>query len=186
MYMPTVKSASSADLKQVVNTLVLAFVNGTFGRFMGPDANHYMKSRIIFEAMAVGSIDTGAAYLAYNTDEVCGAASLWFPPGEKPPEDAMMAALGEAVFPQRQEPVARVFETMKSFQPEEPHWYLAVLGADAHFQSQGLDATLLKHTLEICDSSQNISIYELHGFEIMDEIRIGDCPVLTQMLRPAR
>jgi hypothetical protein len=104
-----------SNLQQVVNTLVLAFVNDTFGRFMGPDANHYMKSRIIFEAMAVGSIDTGAAYLAYNTDEVCGAASLWFPPGEKPPEDAMMAALGEAVFPERQETVARVFETMKSF-----------------------------------------------------------------------
>jgi len=57
--MPTVKSASNTDLQQVVNTLVLAFVNDPFGRFMGPDANHYMKSGIIFEAMATTSIDAG-------------------------------------------------------------------------------------------------------------------------------
>lgn len=61
----------------------------------------------------------------------------------------------------------------------------------------GLGAALLKHTLQICDSPgqtaylessnpQNISIYERHGFEIVDEIRIDDCPVLTPMLRPAR
>jgi len=106
-------------------------------------------------------------------------------------------ALGEAVVAERLETIGRVFEKLESFHPEEPHWYLAVLGTDAHFQGQGLGAALLKHTLQICDSAgqtaylessnpQNISIYERHGFAIMDEIRIDDCPVLTPMLRSAR
>ena len=29
----------------------------------------------------------------------------------------------------------------------------------------------------------NISLYMRHGFEIMDEIRIGDAPVITPMIR---
>lgn len=108
-----------------------------------------------------------------------------------------MATLGEVVPADRIETVGKVFEATETFHPDEPHWYLALLGADANFQGQGLGAALLKHTLAVCDSGghpaylessnpRNISIYERHGFEIMDEIRIDDCPVLTPMLRVAR
>ncbi len=33
---------------------------------------------------------------------------------------------------------------------------------------------------------RNLSIYERHGFETLDEIGIGDCPVITPMLRQAQ
>jgi hypothetical protein len=49
----------------------------------------------------------------------------------------MMAAPGKAVVAERLETEERVFETMESFHPQEPHLYLAVLGADAYSQGQG-------------------------------------------------
>jgi hypothetical protein len=116
-----VKTASSNDLQQVVNALLFAFANDPFGRYIGPDTNQYMRSGIIFEAMAVASIEAGGSCLAYNSGDVCGAASLWFPPGDEPPQDAMMAALDKAVVARRLEIVARVFEAMESFHPPEPH-----------------------------------------------------------------
>jgi hypothetical protein len=47
-----------------VNTLLFAFVNDPFGRYMGPDANQYMNAGTIFEAMAVASIEDGGSCLA--------------------------------------------------------------------------------------------------------------------------
>jgi len=32
----------------------------------------------------------------------------------------------------------------------------------------------------------DISLYQRHGFEVIGEIRVGDAPVVTPMLRPAR
>jgi GNAT superfamily N-acetyltransferase len=197
MSMPTVKSATDSDLRRIVDTLMFAFVGDPFGRYMTPDSHQYMQSKVIFEAMATASIEAGSACLAYNGDGVCGGASLWFPPGVKTPEEALMAAVSASVLEERLETVGAVFEATEGFHPDEPHWYLAVLGADAHFQGQGLGAALLTHTLAMCDSTghpaylessnpRNISIYERHGFEVMDEIRIGDCPVMTPMLREAR
>jgi ribosomal protein S18 acetylase RimI-like enzyme len=164
---------------------------------MGPEALQYQGSRSLFGVAATASIAAGGAWLGHNADGVCGSTSLWFPPGSSLPEEAMGEAVLAAVVPERLENVGQVFEAMGSYHPHEPHWYLMLIGADAHFQGQGLGAALLKHTLRICDENgeiaylessnpRNISIYERHGFEITGEIRIGDCPVITPMLRNPR
>lgn len=55
----------------------------------------------------------------------------------------------------------------------------------------------LKHALARVDEGKlpaqlessnprNISLYERHGFETIGEIQIGNSPVVTPMLRPAR
>ena len=197
MSMPVVTAATNEDQNQLVETLMVAFVADPFARFMAPDAPQYQAGRAMFGAMAAASIAAGGAWLGHNPEGFCGSASLWFPPGSSPSEEAMGAAMQEAVVAERLETVGRVFEAMETYHPQEPHWYLAVIGADAHYQGQGLGAALLKHTLQICDEAgevaylessnpRNISIYERHGFEAMGEIRIGDCPVITPMLRQAR
>ena len=196
MSMPSVKAAEQADRKLLVDTLTMAFVVDPFARYTAPDANTYLGSSM-FDAMAGPSIDAGTACLAYNAEGVCGGASLWYPPGLELPEKELEDSILSSVPADRAETVANVFGATEDYHPHEPHWYLAVLGADAHFQGQGLGAALLKHTLAICDSKnevaylessnpRNISIYERHGFEIIGEIRIDDCPVITPMLRPAR
>jgi ribosomal protein S18 acetylase RimI-like enzyme len=197
MSIPTVTAANAEDHDRLVDTLMLAFSADPFARFMGPDAPRYRASRAIFDAMASASLASDGAWLGHTAEGFCGSASLWFPPGSAPPDDAMLTAVMKAVPEDRLENVGQVFEAMESYHPHEPHWYLALLGADAHFQGQGLGAALLKHTLRICDEAgdvaylessnpRNISIYERHGFEITGEIRIGDCPVITPMLRTAR
>ena len=52
---------------------------------------------------------------------------------------------------------------------------------------------MMKHVNRILDEKgfqgflklpiQNISLYQRHGYEIMGEIKIGDCPVVTPMIR---
>ena len=57
-----------------------------------------------------------------------------------------------------------------------------------------MGAALMKHVTSMLDESgrlgylessnpMNISLYQRHGFEIMGEIRVGDSPVVTPMLR---
>ena len=80
---------------------------------------------------------------------------------------------------------------------DEPHWYLAVIGVDAAHQGRGLGSKLMKDALERCDheglpaylestNPANLTLYERHGFRAAGEIRIGDGPIVTPMLRPAR
>ena len=81
--------------------------------------------------------------------------------------------------------------------PEEPHWYLAMVGVDAAHQGQGLGSKLIQAGLERCDrdgtiaylessNPANLPLYERHGFEVLKEIRIADAPPIYPMLRRAR
>lgn len=65
------------------------------------------------------------------------------------------------------------------------------------YKGKGIGATLMKHGTRLLDENgylgylessnpKNISLYERHGFEIMDEIRIGTVPVVTPTIRERR
>jgi ribosomal protein S18 acetylase RimI-like enzyme len=86
---------------------------------------------------------------------------------------------------------------MERFHPDEPHWYLPLIGVEPNAQGRGLGAALLRHALERFDregalaylessNPRNIPLYERHGFEIVGEIRVGAAPVMTPMLRRPR
>lgn len=77
---------------------------------------------------------------------------------------------------------------------EEPHWYIPFIGTDPAAQGQGLGSALLAHVLARADaegrpayleatSPRNKLLYHRHGFEEVDELRVGDCPPLTVMWR---
>jgi GNAT superfamily N-acetyltransferase len=64
-------------------------------------------------------------------------------------------------------------------------------------QGQGLGSLLLAHTLAQTDalglpayleatSDRNVPLYQRHGFEVVDELRVGTCPPITAMLRQPR
>jgi GNAT superfamily N-acetyltransferase len=76
-------------------------------------------------------------------------------------------------------------------------WYLPWLGVDRSAQGQGLGARLLSETLGRVDDThlpaylespnpRNVSLYSRHGFETVATIQIGECPIMTCMLRQAR
>jgi ribosomal protein S18 acetylase RimI-like enzyme len=86
---------------------------------------------------------------------------------------------------------------MGKYHPQEPHWYLPLIGVDPAHQGKGFGSALLGHALEICDRDHlpaylessnplNIPLYRRHGFELLDTLQVGSSPPVFPMLRPAR
>jgi ribosomal protein S18 acetylase RimI-like enzyme len=97
----------------------------------------------------------------------------------------------------RESEFAAVFEAMTSYHPQEPHWYLPLIGVDPARHRKGYGAALLQDTLRRCDQDHvaaylestnpaNITLYQRHGFELRGTIQVGSAPPLFPMLRPAR
>jgi ribosomal protein S18 acetylase RimI-like enzyme len=76
-----------------------------------------------------------------------------------------------------------------------PHWYLYMLGTRTDSQSQGIGTAMLRLGLDAVDADhapaylessnrRNVSLYERHGFEVMQEIRLaGGGPPMWPMWR---
>ncbi len=116
------------------------------------------------------------------------AAALWDPPGRQvhtPREQfAMLPAILRA-FRGRLSAGRAVSDLMKANHPEEPHWYLAVLGTDPSVRGDGFGHALLKSRLERCDAEyapvylessnpDNVPYYQRFGFEVTGEITLPD------------
>lgn len=177
----------------VMDTLTLAFSTDPAVRYMLPSAAGYLTHfPKLATAMAGSALAAGTAYAVDGQ-----AAALWLAPGVGPDSEAIFALVAEAVAPERLEVLAELGELMGQYHPEEPHWYLSMLGVDPSRQGQGLGAALLKEGLRRCDadglpaylessSPKNVPLYERHGFEVTGLIKPGDHPGLIPMYRPAR
>ena len=83
---------------------------------------------------------------------------------------------------------------MGCYHPNEPHWYLPLIGVDPLHHGKGLGSALLEHAtikfdndnvLAYLESSnkRNIHLYERHGFELLGIIQVNDFPPIFPMLR---
>jgi ribosomal protein S18 acetylase RimI-like enzyme len=91
-----------------------------------------------------------------------------------------------------------VAELMKKHHPEEPHWYLMVIGTDPTVRGTGLGHALMRSRLDRCDAEhvpaylensnpKNEAYYMRFGFEVTGEITLPDGgPTLWPMWRNAR
>lgn len=134
-------------------------------------------------------------------DGPIGAAALWDPPGEWRQTGlqelrmmpAFMLALGSNV--RRGQQVA---DLMKEHHPEEPHWYLGVIGSDPTVRGTGYGQALMRSRLDRCDAEHapaylessnpdNIPYYQRFGFDVTGEITLPDGgPSMWPMWRPPR
>lgn len=139
----------------------------------------------------------------YTTDDR-SAAALWTPPGKWRWRAGWFRQLGQALGFVRAigaGRLARVLPAVAALEarhPERPHFYLFQLAVAPPHQGRGIGSTLLRHTLERCDSSgiaaylensnpRNTPLYERHGFETFECHRIGgDGPPLWLMWREPR
>ena len=92
----------------------------------------------------------------------------------------------------------QVGELMKKQHPEEPHWYLAVIGSDPTVRGGGFGRALMQSRLDRVDAEHapaylessnpdNIPYYMRFGFEVTGEIKLPDGgPSMIPMWRPAR
>ena len=150
----SVKSTSSEQKKALISTLVAAFVTDPVARWICPEAHRYF-SRIdeFFDAFGGASFVHGSAYYV----EGYRGSALWLPPKVHPNEEAMMAVIKDVVPDVRFENAFSVFEKIGTFHPQEPHWYLPLIGVDPSHQARGYGSMLMKHALQQCDHENTLA-----------------------------
>lgn len=191
---PAIRTTTAADADRATDTIVLAFAGDPMLRWCWSEPSRYLTAiRPFIRAFAGASFDHGSAWCS---DDFVGAA-LWLPPGVGSDEDAMVGLLQATVPATQQDDVFGVVEQMGKYHPQEPHWYLPLIGVDPAFQNRGIGSALLALALARCDAEglpaylessnpRNIPLYQRHGFEILGTIQAGSSPVMYPMLRTPR
>ncbi|MBB2992341.1 GNAT superfamily N-acetyltransferase [Mycolicibacterium iranicum] len=194
-----VRFAAKRDVKQLSRVLGRAFFDDPVMMWMVPDpAKRVRALPRIFGAMTRHHfLGTGAAQTASRAG-VLGAAALWDPPGRwkqsQREEFRMMPSFLWAMGRTVGRGMA-IEELMKEHHPEEPHWYLAVIGSDPDVRGGGFGNALMRSRLDRCDAEgapaylesskeSNVPYYLRFGFEVTGEITVPDGgPTLWQMWR---
>ncbi|MEI7034882.1 GNAT family N-acetyltransferase [Streptomyces pratensis] len=140
----------------------------------------------------------------YGRHGVCertaSAAAFWVPPErqEKAVPDAETIAELEEILGDRAPVFRDAVEAAAQHGPQEPHWYLAVVGADPAARGQGHGAALLRSGLARADAAglpvylesskpDNLPVYEHFGFTVLGEAALpGGGPLVWAMRRAPR
>jgi len=202
-----VRSAQKFDVAPLAAVLGRAFADDPVMNWVMPDAARRTRAlpRLFASLARHHHLPGGGAEVAVSGTGVggtgIGAAALWDGPGrwkQTPAEElrmlpALLLAFGRHLGRGRQ-----AVDLMKERHPEEPHWYLAVIGSDPTVRGAGYAQALMRSRLEQVDAEHapaylessnpdNIAYYQRFGFEITGEVRLpDDGPVLTLMWRQPR
>lgn len=191
MVTATVNTVSETDQDRAISTMVMAFSADPICRWIWPDSHQYLSAFPEFVRRFGGEAfrhDT-----AFNVGDVFGVA-MWLPPGVHGDDEAVGELVQESVFAADLDKVFQLFEQLEVYHPQEPIWYLPVIGVDPTHQGQGHGGALLAHTLAKADgdgkrayleatSEGSRALYERHGFEVTATIQAADSPPLYPMLR---
>jgi len=193
-YMPTSAPAESSEIDNAMATVMLAFSADPVARWVWPDPADYIRYFPEFIRVFAGrSFSNGTAIV---TPDNAGAA-LWLPPDVSSDEEGLIELIERSVSDEIKRDLYPVIEGMAAFHPDEPHWYLPMIGVDPGKQNRGTGSALMAYSLLQCDADglpaylessnpRNISLYERFGFEQIGTIRHGDSAPLFPMLRKAR
>jgi GNAT superfamily N-acetyltransferase len=199
------RPGGKADIAALAHVLGRAFYDDPVSMWITPDdkqrAAHLTK---FFGAVTRHHHLAGGGVEVAHDESAIGAAALWDPPGrwkQTPREQLMMVPSFIRGFGLRLS-VGRKFgdllELMKRHHPEEPHWYLAVIGSDPTVRGKGFGQLLMRSRLDRVDAEhapaylesskpENVPYYERFGFEVTGEIILPDGgPVLWPMWRAPR
>jgi len=196
MFRPSIeiRAATSDEMPRAVAAIVAAFLTDPVARFAWPSPyDHLRAMHSATLEFAGGSFKHGTAYVSAD---LCGAA-LWLPPGVDPNGEALEKVFRETARPEHLDDLLATFEKMGESHPNEPHWYLPLIGVDPNAQNKGLGWALMHHALARCDQDgvlaylessnpRNIPLYERHGFEVTRKIQVGAAPVVMPMVRQPR
>ena len=188
-----VRIANATEQEALMDILTLSFSTDPCTRYIWAKADVYIASlRRFAVALGGGALAHGTGYIADDG----AAAALWLPPGVESDGDAIGVLIEQTVPADKRRVIGEVVEGMGKYHPHEPHWYLALIGADPVRQGNGFGSALLKEALKRCDSDgviaylessnpKNVPLYERHGFEVIGVIQPDDFPPLIPMLRRA-
>lgn len=198
----TVRDAQKSDVRQIANVLAQAFYDDPVMSWMLPDDGSRLKALTrAFAPLARFHFLPRAGSEVGLRDGTVGAATLWDPPGQRKGsrmEELLMMAPMLWAFRSRVSASMQVMELMEEHHPEEPHWYLMVIGSDPAVRGGGFGHALMRSRLDRCDAEgvpaylensnpKNESYYMRFGFEVMGEIKLPDGgPSMWPMWRAPR
>ncbi|MGV1088690.1 MAG: GNAT family N-acetyltransferase [Mycobacterium sp.] len=196
-----VRPARRSDVPALARVLGRAFQDDPVMMWMQPDATRRAAALAgFFGALTRYHYLSGGGVEVALSQAGVGAAALWDPPGkgDPPPREqiAMLPAVIRA-FRGRLREGRLLTEQMKAVYPEEPHWYLGVIGSDPEARGDGFGHALMRSRLDRCDAEaapaylessnpDNIAYYNRFGFDVTGEIVIPDGPSLWPMWRLPR
>lgn len=199
---PQVRPAQKSDVRGLSLTLARAFYDDPVMVWLLPDDDARLAQlRRLFATMTRHHhLSGGGVEVACEGSEI-GAAALWDPPNqwqESPLAQLLQTPTFLRVFGTRTARGRAVQELMKRAHPEEPHWYLAVIGSDPNVRGQGYGQVLMRSRLDRVDAeyapaylestkAENIPYYQRFGFSVTGEIVLPDGgPTMWPMWRDAR
>jgi ribosomal protein S18 acetylase RimI-like enzyme len=189
-----VRAAGEAEQQAVIDVITLAFGTDPMARWAYPNPHTYL---VVMPETIKAFGGNGFAHGAVHLVDGGRAAAMWLPPGVQPDSERLEALTTQHAPPERQADMGQVFEQMGRFHPEEPCWYLPLIGVDPACQGRGYGSALLRHALARVDrdrapaylessNPRNVPLYERHGFEILGSIQAGSSPTIVPMLRRPR
>ena len=199
---PEARSARKVDVRELSRTLARAFYDDPVMVWLLPEEKPRTAQlyRLFATMTRHHHLGRGGVEVACDGPDV-GAAALWDPPNEW--QETRWAQLAMTptfirVFGARSMRGRAVQELMKRVHPEEPHWYLGVIGSDPSVRGKGFGQVLMQSRLDRVDAEhapaylestkhQNLAYYQRFGFQVTDEIVLPDCgPTMWPMWRHAR
>ncbi len=198
------RPARRADITELSHTLGRAFYDDPVSVWIMPDAKARTAHLWKFFATVTRHhhLAGGGAEVACDGSTI-GAAALWDPPGrwkQSARQQLMMLpsflfGFGARLTTGRK--LGALLEQMKQQHPEEPHWYLAVLGSDTSVRGKGYGHALMQSRLDRVDAehapaylesskAENVPYYQRFGFEVTGELVMPGGPTLWPMWRRPR
>ncbi|MFF3340351.1 GNAT family N-acetyltransferase [Streptomyces flavidovirens] len=190
------KTAAIDDAAPISRSLARAFDDDPMMRWFFPDDSSRETSLVGYFATIFTRqyVDNGVCEFTE------AAAAFWVPPEAqaKAVPDAETILELQNILGDRAGLFRDTVEAAAKHTPQEPHWYLAVIGADPAAQGQGQGAALLRSGLAKADAAglpaylesskaSNLPFYEHFGFTVREELRLpGGGPKLWAMWREPR
>ena len=196
-----VRPARRSDVPALARALGRAFYDDPVMTWLQPDAGRRSAALAgFFGAMTRYHFLAGGGAEVATSESGMGAAALWDPPGRWHHSSREQVAMLPAViraFRGHLGAGRALTEAMQAVHPEEPHWYLAIIGSDPTVRGSGCGHALMRSRLDRCDAEHapaylessnpdNIPYYNRFGFEVTGEIVMPDGPTLWAMWRPPR
>ena len=191
----TPRGLRRADIGPVAESLTRAFAREPFHQWMVPDAAAWAdRAPRYFKSYLKMILRDGYA------DTVAGgaAAALWLTP-EKPAGGFLsrlqVPFLLWRIAGQKFQDVTNVIPLIERHRPQDPHWYLDILGVDPQASGRGGGTALLQHGLARADDSgkvcfldtlseDNVRFYQRQGFQVTAHFDLPTGLPLWCMVRP--
>jgi GNAT superfamily N-acetyltransferase len=197
-----VRPVRHRDVRTAGQVLARAFFDDPVTAWMVPDSGTRAKGlRRGFTTLGrLHFLPRGGSEVATRQGEI-GGATMWDPPGQRKSsrlEQLLMMPGMLWAFGRRAPAMEQLMELMEENHPEEPHWYLMIIGTDPTVRGAGFGQALMNSRLQRCDeehapayleaSKPELPAYYMRfGFEVTGEIQLPNGgPKMWPMWRAAR